>query len=128
MNLFFELLQVALGHRSSLSRNPSKQEWIELFSVAQEQTVAGVAFEALDILSNKGINPPKAILFEWIGFVELIKNQNRIVNQRCAEVTKRILEAGWKTCILKGQGNARFNINPFSRQSGDIDIWVRYKG
>ena len=124
MKLFFELLQVAMGLRSSLSKNLSKEEWMELFDIAQKQAVSGVAFEALDDLSNKGINPSKTLLFEWIGQSEQIKNQNHIVNQRCAEITKTFSNAGWKTCILKGQGNAMMYPNPYSRMLGDIDIWV----
>ncbi len=124
MQLFFELLQVALGHRSSLSSNPSKGEWMELFAVSQKQTVVGFTFAALDSLGNSGINPPKELLFEWIGISEQIKNQNKIVNQRCAEITKKLSNEGWRTCILKGQGNALMYPRPLSRMPGDIDIWV----
>lgn len=127
MRLFFELLQVALGHHSSLSIPPTEEGWKAIFDIAQKQTVAGVVFEALDTLSNKGIKPPQALLFEWIGLYEQVKNQNRVVNQRCIEITKTFSNAGWKTCILKGQGNARLYPNPLSRQAGDIDIWVRGK-
>ena len=31
---------------------------------------------------------------------------------------------GFRTCILKGQGNALMYPNPYSRTPGDIDIWV----
>jgi hypothetical protein len=37
-------------------------------------------------------------------------------------------EAGFKTCILKGQGNARMYANPLARTSGDIDIWLMVLG
>ena len=32
--------------------------------------------------------------------------------------------AGFKTCILKGQGNALMYPNPQSRTPGDVDIWI----
>lgn len=124
MRLFFELLQVALGHYSSLSTAPSEKEWKAIFYISQKQTVASVVFEALETLSNKGIKPPQALLFEWIGLSEQVRNQNRVVNQRCAEITKTFCDAGWKTCILKGQGNALMYPNPLCRMPGDVDIWV----
>lgn len=124
MRLFFELLQVALGHCSSLSRNPSEEEWKVIFEIAQRQTITGFAFEALETLSNKGTRPPQALLFEWIGLSEQIKNQNRVVNHRCIEITETFSNAGWKTCILKGQGNALMYPNTLCRMPGDVDIWV----
>ena len=49
---------------------------------------------------------------------------NLVVNQRCVEITKIFANAGFRTCILKGQGNALLYDNPLARSSGDIDIWV----
>ena len=122
--LFIELIQVSLGNRKLLSRSPSDEEWKVIFDIAQKQAVVGVAFDALDGLSQKGQKLPTDLLFEWIGLAEQIKRQNQIVNQRCTELTKFFSDAGWKNCILKGQGNARKYPNPLARTSGDIDIWI----
>lgn len=122
--IFIELIQVSLGIRKMQSRTPSDEEWKDIFDIAQKQAVAGVTFDALDGLSQKGQKLPTGLLFEWIGLAEQIKNQNHIVNQRCVEVTKDFSDAGWNSCILKGQSNAQMYPNPFSRTSGDIDIWV----
>ena len=122
--LFIELIQVSLGNRKLLSRNPSAEEWKAMSDIAKNQAVAGVTFDALDGLSQKEQKIPITLLFEWIGLAEQIKNQNHIVNQRCAEVTRMFSNAGWKICILKGQGNALMYPNPLFRMPGDIDIWV----
>jgi len=124
MDLFYELIQVALGNKDVLSKTPSAAEWSGLYQNCQEQTVAGVAFTALDHLSRQGQKPPLDILYQWIGYSEQIKRQNVIVNKRCVEITKLFAEAGFKTCILKGQGNARTYKDPLSRSSGDIDLWI----
>lgn len=124
MNLFYELVKVALGNNSVLSRIPSDAEWYNLYKICQEQCITGVVFEALDRLSKQGQKPPLDLLYQWICDAELIKQQNLIVNRRCVEISRMFAEAGFKTCILKGQGNALLYPNPLSRTSGDIDIWV----
>lgn len=122
--LFLELIQVALGNRRELSKLPSEKEWKEVFLIAQKQSVVGVAFDALETLSSREQQIPKGVLFEWIALAEQIKRQNLVVNKRCIEITKLFKDAGFDTCILKGQGNARMYPNPLSRTSGDIDIWT----
>lgn len=124
MDLFYELIQVALGNRDVLSKTPSAAEWSGLYQNCKKQAVAGVAFTALDSLSRQEQKPPLDILYQWLGYSEQIKRQNVIVNKRCLEITKLFAEAGFKTCILKGQGNARMYKNPLSRSSGDIDLWI----
>ena len=123
-SLFYELAQIALGGRNSLSRTPSDEEWRDIFAMAQEQAVVGVLLDGLNRLSEQGQKPPLDVLYEWIGLAEQIKQQNLVVNKRCGEITRMFEDAGYKTCILKGQGNAQMYPNPQARQSGDIDIWV----
>lgn len=124
MELFYEQVQVALGKREELSHKPSDTEWDELFILSQKQTISGVALTTLDKLSQQGQKPPLDLLFKWIGLGEQIKTQNLLLNKRCGEITKLFSDAGFRTCILKGQGNALMYPNPLSRDSGDIDLWV----
>ena len=122
--LFFELLQVALGTREKLSKRPSEYEWKAMFVLAQKQAVAGIAFSALDKLSAQGQKPPKTILYEWISIAEQIKQRNILMNTRSVELIQLFDKNGFKSCILKGQGNALMYTEPLLRTSGDIDIWV----
>ncbi len=124
MTLLIELIQTALGHREMLSYNPTGEEWNQLFYECQKQAIIGMGFETLDWLAKKGQKVPANLLFKWIGANEQIKRQNLLVNQRCVEISNLFNEAGYRTCILKGQGNAQMYPIPLSRQSGDIDIWV----
>ncbi len=125
--LFVELIHIALGKKEKLSASLSDEEWIELYDIAQKQAVTGFVFDALEKLSEYGQKPPQYILYEWIGQSEQIKNRNVLLNQRSVEVTQIFHEAGFRSCILKGQGNARMYPNPYLRQPGDIDIWVEGK-
>lgn len=124
MKLFYELLQVAIGNKDCMSKAPTDEEWWMLYDIAQKQTVVGIAFLALEKLSEKGQKAPQDLLFEWIGNYTQIEQQNKLLNKRCAEVAFHFAKAGFRSCILKGQGNALMYDVPLSRTSGDIDIWL----
>ncbi len=126
-NLFFELVRVALGNQKCLSKTPTEEEWTWLFDTAEKQAVDGITYGALEVLAQRGQKPTEDVMLDWFSFAEEIKNQNKVVNQRCKDITKLFAEAGFKSCILKGQGNAMMYPNPLSRVSGDIDIWVEGK-
>ena len=123
-SLFFELVRVALGTQDCLSKIPSEEEWKRLYMMCQDQTVAGVAFGALEKLSKDGIKPPLPILYEWIGLVEQIKQENIKVNREASILTKLFDKVGCHSIVLKGQANARLYPDVYSRQPGDIDIYV----
>ena len=124
--LFFELVQVALGKREELSHTPTDKEWRGLFEISQRQTVAGVAFMALDKLSQVGQKPPVDLLFGWIGLSEQIRQQNSLLNKRCKQLERKLDELGHKSSILKGQGIAHYYDDSLKdyRQPGDIDVYV----
>jgi hypothetical protein len=63
--LFFELIQIAVGRRERLSRKPSAEEWAEIYAMSKKQAVVGVAFLALEQLCKEGQKPPVALLYEW---------------------------------------------------------------
>lgn len=127
VGLFCELIQVSLGKRDMLSRIPTAEEWDELFVMSQDHAITGVLLSALDGLSMVGQKPPMEVLFEWIGIGEQIKGQNDLLNKRCLDLQEDFSKAGFRSCVLKGQGNAQFYPCPLLRQSGDIDIWVEGK-
>ena len=124
--LFFELMQVALGTRSVLSKTPSEQEWLELFDMSEKQAVAGVAMAALEKLSRQGQKPPMDLLYEWIGLSEQIRQENLRLNKCCKQLQRKLGEAGLRSSILKGQGILSYYDESLRelRQSGDIDIYV----
>lgn len=124
MDLFFELIQVSIGRKDTLSRTPLDKEWAELFDMAKKHAVAGVAFLALEKLSKEGQKLPLALLYEWIALSERIKQQNMLMNIEAARLTKLFESEGHQTVILKGQANSLLYPNLLLRQPGDIDIWV----
>ncbi len=141
MELFYELVRVALGNQQCLSKTPTEGEWRLLFNMAEKQAVDGITYNALAVLAKQEQRPPEDIMLDWFSYAEQVKEQNRIVNRRCEEVTELFAEAGFKTCILKGQGNGLMYDGRCKmyegrgmmedeqlgmlRVPGDIDIWVK---
>lgn len=125
--LFFELLQVSIGNLECLSRCPSTDDWNSVYAIAEAQTMLGIAFNGLQRLpQEQAIALPTQLKMRWLGLVVQIYKRNEIINIRCDELQKRLLEDGIRSCILKGQGVAILYGKNLSllRQPGDIDVYV----
>lgn len=121
--MFFELIQVALGTRDKLSRVPSANEWNQIYAEAQRQAVSGIIVDGLDKLPKEQL-PIQLQLLELIGVAEMLRQRNQVLNKRSIEIQQLFAGAGFRSCVLKGQGNAQMYPNPTSRMPGDIDVWV----
>lgn len=117
------LLRVGLGLTSDFPYTLSDKEWQALFLMAKQQTVQGVAFDAIPRLPAEK-RPPRLLVMKLAGPNEIIHGVNKLMNQEAARYTKLFAERGVRSVILKGQANARLYPDPSSRQAGDIDIWV----
>lgn len=127
--LFFELLQVAIGKRSSLSHTPSPEEWERLYTTAKEQTLAGIAFAALERLPHSQLPPPRRIR-QWAVKADRIRELNRQASRQTAAVWRYFKDNGFHCLILKGQGNAANYPEHLCglRSPGDIDVWAWPQG
>lgn len=129
MQTFFELLQVAVGHRERLSDAPSAREWSELFDIARRQAVTGVLFEAVSRLPKEQW-PPKDVIFKWTVTTEQIRKQNEKATAVCGKLTGLLNKDGFDVCILKGQANHVY-YDTFRKGSGnlrtcgDVDAWIK---
>lgn len=133
-SIFYQLIRVAIGTQETLSRLPSEAEWEDLFEMAVKQSLVGVCFAALQHLgadADEGyarIGMSEGLYFDWMGTAAQINMKNELVNRQCVEVQQRIENAGFRTFIMKGQGNAvLYNSSEdlsLFRQSGDIDIYL----
>ena len=132
-NLFFELIQVTIGRRNSLSRVPSSEEWSMLYNISVKQAVAGVCFCGLQRLpANQVSELPKRLMMQWFALGEGIRKRNVQMNNRCVELLRMMNNEGLRCAILKGQGVAALYNSidgewpqlGLYRQSGDIDVWV----
>ena len=121
--MFCELLRVALGLSQVFPYIPTDKEWQALYTMAHRQTLLGVAYNAIVRLPKES-QPPRLLMLLWARDAEAIRGKNRLFYQESARYTQLFAERGFRSAILKGQANARLYPDPFSRQPGDIDIYV----
>ena len=84
MQLFFELIQIALANKNSFNRPPSDMEWKNLYEMACKQSLAGVLLDGVNRQIEIGncSKPPMNVLYEWIGLQQHTVAHNKLQNQR----------------------------------------------
>ena len=74
--LFYELIQVALGTRICLSRTPNETEWVKLYSMAKKQSLVGVCFAGVKKLQTQRQDPPEMLYLTWLSMAAKIQQKN----------------------------------------------------
>ena len=121
---FFELLKYSVGASAKFEElNITEDEWRAIYKTAIQQTVLGVCFYGVKNLPEKKL-PPKMLFFKWYAEANELVNLNSKINRRAAKACRRLNKLGYRTCILKGQGNALMYPDQMMRIPGDIDLWV----
>ena len=126
----FAFLKYCLGYKRNMSRMIAGMDWQELYSFASKQALLGLSFEGIERLGKEYSeelkrNPiGRELLMTWMGKAQQIRRQNMKVNAVASKLYSMLREDGLRCCILKGQGNALIYPNAYSRNPGDIDVWV----
>ena len=126
----FLFLRYCLEDKVDLSMVVSNMDWRQLYSFATKQTIIGICFDGIRRLSEEypeelKKNPiERDLLMTWMGVSQQIRRQNMKVNGVAAKLYSMLREDGLRCCILKGQGNTLIYPNAYSRNPGDIDVWV----
>ena len=84
----------------------------------------GVLFDGIKKLPAEYVWIEKELLLQWMAESQMLEKANIRLNDAAIQVSEWFRKKGFRTCILKGQGNALMYPNPYSRTPGDIDIWV----
>lgn len=98
-------------------------DWKKLYAFSVKQKLVGVVMEGISKLP-KEVAPDGALLMKWFAESQKIRRQNVTMNKVTAGVYDKVAAAGFRCCILKGQGNALMYPEPQVRMSGDVDVWV----
>ena len=143
--LFFQLLQVAIGTRNKLDRQPTSKEWTLLFELSNKHALTAIAFTGvtrLNVASDFGASQgiPETVYLKWLGLMAKVAQRNKEVSAACVELVKQYTHDGLACCVLKGQGILEYyqtlSSSPLKgegldadlslcRTPGDIDIWVK---
>ena len=130
MSVLFDFQKYCLGAKSDVIKVIAGIDWQELYSFASKQALLGLCFEGIERLGKEypeelKQNPiERNLLMTWMGKAQQIRRQNMKVNVVASKLYSMLREDGLRCCILKGQGNALMYPNAYSRNPGDIDVWV----
>ena len=121
--IFFEFLRFCIGSESEIPSCLKEVDWNELYAIAQKQCLLGILFDGIERLpAGSGIS--KELLYKWMGQCRMLEKANAQLNDAAVKVSNWFQKKGFRTCLLKGQGNALLYPNGAHRTPGDIDIWV----
>ena len=121
--IFFDFLRFCIGTTSEIPASVKDADWKVMYDLAKKQALIGVLFHGIKQLP-KELAPDADLLFKWMGIAQKIRQQNIRLFMDSAKVCKNFKDAGFRNCILKGQGNALLYPDPYMRTPGDIDIYL----
>ena len=123
-------LNYCLGKKVDMSMVVAKIDWRQLYTFASRQVLLGFCFDGIERLTKEFSEELKQnpmgrdLLMAWMGKAQQIRRQNMKVNVVASKLYSMLREDDLRCCILKGQGNALMYPNAYSRNPGDIDVWV----
>ena len=129
-SIIFDFLKYCLGTKGDMSKVVAGMDWRLLYEFASKQAMLGVCFDGIERLGKEypevlRQNPiGRDVLMAWMAKAQQIRRLNMNVNGVAAKLYSMLKEDGLRCCILKGQGNALMYGNPYSRNPGDVDVWV----
>lgn len=84
----------------------------------------GILFDGIQKLPPAEVGMSKDLLLQWMMQCQMLEKANVRLNDAAIHVSEWFRKKGFRTCILKGLGNAQLYPNGLHRTPGDIDIWV----
>ena len=129
---FFQLLRLAIGSSDDIPQI-LKEEWRGIYEIAQKQSLLGVVFDGIQRMSDaakikgESMDMDVNLLMTWMGKCKQIEKRNHQLDDAVGKVSAWFHKKGFRSCILKGQGNALMYPCPGHRTPGDIDLWVSGK-
>ena len=86
--ILFLLLQRAVGKNASLPQKIDAETWQKVYELAKQQALLGIVFLSIDSLEAEQ-RPPKALIMQWWGMTERIKQQSKRLNEVAEKVEQR---------------------------------------
>ena len=122
--IFLDFLRFCIGSAKEITDSLKEADWKALYRIAQKQCLVGILFDGIKKLPAEHVEMEKELLLQWMAESQMLEKANVRLNDAAIQVSEWFRKKGFRTCILKGQGNALMYPNPYSRTPGDIDIWV----
>lgn len=126
--IFFELIQVALGVRTCLSHSPTAEEWKSLYDMAKKQSVVGVCFAGVQKLVDSekedycSMNEMQYLT--WMGMAAKIQQKWEQHEAFIGRLACFYEKHGIDTMLLKGYGLSLNYPEAKLRNPGDVDVYL----
>ena len=131
INTFFALVRAGLWADAGYTETRNhgcvdSVDWDEVYQLAEEQSVIGVAIAGVEQLRNANVNLNinQELLLQWIGEVQMLELQNQAMNGFVAELIEKLRAEEINTLLVKGQGIAQCYERPLWRCCGDVDLFL----
>ena len=85
-DLFFELIQVAIGRKTCLSHTLTAKEWETLYRMAESQAVLGICFVGVKRTKEAQTGMPGPLFLQWLAMAAKIQQRNEDMDKKTAEV------------------------------------------
>ena len=121
--IFFEFLRFCIGTVQEVPSSLKGADWRVLYAMARKQCLVGVLFDGIKRLPAD-VGMDKGLLFQWMAQNQTLRKANARLDKAAVEVAEWFGQKGFRTCVLKGQGNALLYPPGMERMPGDIDLWV----
>ena len=121
--IFFEFLRFCIGTVQEVPSSLKRADWRALYAMARKQCLVGVLFDGIKRLPAD-VGMDKGLLFQWVAQNQTLRKANARLDKAAVEVAEWFGRKGFRTCVLKGQGNALLYPPGMERTPGDIDLWV----
>ena len=122
--IFFDFLRFCIGAAEEIPESAKEADWNELYAIAQKQALVGILFDGIQRLPSSDVGISRDLLLQWMAQCQMLEKANAQLNDAAVKVSNWFQKKGFRTCLLKGQGNALLYPNGLHRTPGDIDIWV----
>lgn len=125
MNTQVELLLLVLRNAlwgGAIYEDILEDELNKILIFAEKHAISGLI---IDALIKNDVRMERQTLFEAIGYLEQIKQENRLMNREVAEFARLMTDSRTEYVVVKGQTLAALYPEPLVRMSGDIDFLIQ---
>ena len=120
---FFEFIRYSIDDSITEFKSLDDLDWDVLYDFSMKHSITAVLYPGMEKLA-KIKKPSMTVMGNWYARKDLIHEINGVMNQHAVTVYNQFKKDGMRGCILKGQGAAMLYPDPYTRNPGDIDIWI----
>ena len=120
---FFEFIRYSIDNSITEFKSLDDLDWDVLYDFSMKHCITAVLYPGMVKLAKEK-KPSMTVMGNWYARKDMIRELNEVMNQNAVTVYNKFKKDGLRGCILKGQGAAMLYPDPYTRNPGDIDIWI----